>query len=358
MEIIPQVGDYVFFTTSDGLTCSGSILSVLSDHVSVQYHDPSPQLKTFLPSWIRGDRTKSQRKPPKGYKPDLCEVPIRSIELTTTLTHSGHLPESALALIRAKGIAMPFEFDPNAADDTVSSNTVSAFRKSPQRISRRSSFAVSPKQRDWIMVQLRALRANVTHDAFQDHALLLQIIIRGTRSPPASSVIDSNERAIRAMVQGDRADFECRTNQLYRIRFLMLAYPHKQWIRTPPSPQTQGKPHCKPSTCAPQSSFVRRTSPKPTPQKTNYPKAAYRPPSPTTIPRKAAHPARPQVYTGTPVLRSSTVQQTLPARGHSSRPAQQGLHLPRVRINQYTITHLFALVGLLYVLTTVYHCLC
>ena len=176
---------------------------------------------------------------------------------------------------------MPFEFDPNAADDTVSSNTVSAFRKSPQRISRRSSFAVSPKQRDWIMVQLRALQANVTHDAFQDHALLLQIIIRGTRSPPASSVIDSNERAIRAMVQGDRADFECRTNQLYRIRFLMLAYPHKQWIRTPPSPQTQGKPHCRPSTCAPHSSFVRRTSPKPTPRKTNYPKAAYRPPSPS-----------------------------------------------------------------------------
>ena len=122
------------------------------------------------------------------------------------------------------------------------------------------------------MVQLRALQANVTHDAFQDHALRLQIIVRGTRSPPASSVIDSDECAIRSMVQGDRADFECCTNQLYRIRFLMLAYPNKQWVRTPPSPRTQGKSPYRQSTCAPPSSFVRRASPKPTPRKTAYPR--------------------------------------------------------------------------------------
>ena len=203
------------------------------------------------------------------------------------------------------------------------------------------------------MVQLRALQATVTHNAFQDHALLLQIIVRGTRSPPASSVIDSNERAVRSMVQGDRADFECRTNQLYRIRFLMLAYPNKQWVRTPPSPRQQDKSPCRQSTCIPPPSFVRRKSPKPTP----HPKAVHQTLTPAPF-RTTTRPTTPQVYTGAPAHHSSPVQKGLPVCGRSSKPTRNGLRLPRACINRCTITHLFAMVGLLHVLASIYHCLC
>ena len=44
--------------------------------------------------------------------------------------------------------------------------------------------------------------------------------------------MDSDDKAIRRMVRGLKAASECRTNQVFRIHFLMQMYPHENWLQT------------------------------------------------------------------------------------------------------------------------------
>ena len=234
VDVLPKLNDYVFFTTKDGLTCSGMITQVNTTDISVHAYDPSPQIQSFLPNWIRGDRNKSQTKQPRGYAPDLVTTTFDSIELLTKLNDTGRVPNYALKLLLAKGVVMPWEFNPDA-DSPARSSAILTNSEAKQRLPRRSTFHVSNTQHQWIIQQLRILQSTVTHDPFQDHALLLQIIMRGTQSTPASSVIDANELMIQHAVPDHQAELECATNQIYRIRLIMLSSPHKQWILPTPA---------------------------------------------------------------------------------------------------------------------------
>ena len=129
---------------------------------------------------------------------------------------------------------MPWEFDSDA-NSTAHSSAILTPSEAKQRLSRRPTFHVSDTQHQWIIQQLRIPRSTDTHNPFQDHALLLQIIMRGTRSTPASSVIDANELMIQHAVPDRQAELECTTNQIYRIRLIMLSSPHKQWILPTPT---------------------------------------------------------------------------------------------------------------------------
>ena len=134
---------------------------------------------------------------------------------------------------------MPFEF--TATQDRETSSTpvhvhpaTILSSDSAARVSRRSSFAITPMQHDWIIECSNTLSIPPTHDPFLDHALLIQVIINGTSTQPAGAKMDSNLKKLKQRVQGFQADCECRTNQIFRLQFLIMAFPDVQWLKSSP----------------------------------------------------------------------------------------------------------------------------
>ena len=238
LDAVVKTGDYIFFTNSE-LTCSGIVLSVDHDSIAVHAHDPSPQLKCFLPNWTRGSREKSQKDCPRGYVPDILHTDTSCIEVVTTLTSGGRIPEQAMQQLKSLGVAMPFEF--TAVQDVAASSTPVCVHPatiqssdSVARISRRESFAITPVQHNWLIDCLNTLSISPTHDPFLDHALLIQVIVNGTSTRPAAAKMDSNLKKLKQRVQGFQADCECRTNQIFRLQFLIMAFPDTQWLKSSP----------------------------------------------------------------------------------------------------------------------------
>ena len=120
LDAVVKIGDYIFFTASD-LTCSGIVLSVNDNSIKVHAHDPSPQLKCFLPNWVKGSREKSQKNQARGYAPDTRMTNTSSIGVVTTLNTSGRVPDQAMQQLKSLGVTMPFEF--NATHDVEALST-------------------------------------------------------------------------------------------------------------------------------------------------------------------------------------------------------------------------------------------
>lgn len=134
---------------------------------------------------------------------------------------------------------MPFEF--TAVQDVAASSTPVCVHPatilssdSVARISRRESFAITPVQHNWLIDCLNTLSISPTHDPFLDHALLIQVIVNGTSTRPAAAKMDSNLKKLKQRVQGFQADCECRTNQIFRLQFLIMAFPDTQWLKSSP----------------------------------------------------------------------------------------------------------------------------
>ena len=132
---------------------------------------------------------------------------------------------------------MPFEFA--AVQDMAPSSTpvhvhpaTILSSDSVARVSRRESFAITPVQHDWIIDCLNTLSISPTHEPFLDHALLIQVIVNGTSTRPAAAKMDSNLKKLKQRVQGFQADCECRTNQVFRLQFLIMA--DTQWLKSSP----------------------------------------------------------------------------------------------------------------------------
>ena len=234
VDLIVKVDDYVFFTNSDGLTCSGLVTSVTNDDILVHAHDPSPQLKSFLPNWIRGKLDKSQRKAPRGYSPDIIATTLPDIDVVTTLDAHGHIPTRALDELKSKGVTMPFEY---LSDHLVHAHpvTVRSSGSPPLRPTRRDAFAITTLQHRWIVECITTLGVPPTNDPFLDHALLIHIMMNGKYSLPSGAKMDANIKEIKRRVQGFQADSECRTNQVFRIQFLIMAFPDTCWLRSAPA---------------------------------------------------------------------------------------------------------------------------
>ena len=225
--------DYIFYTDPNGLTCSGKVTAVNGDSITLHAHDPSPQLQTFLPNWTKTSKTgltqeNSARKQPKGFSPEIVTTKLCSVDVVTKIDGYGHVPKHAMQQLKSRGVMLPFEY--TAASASACSITVQHAQYFPC-VSRRDTFAITSSQHQWIIQCLREFDAKVTHDAFSDHALRLHIIVTRTRSPPSQAAMDSDDKAIRRMVRGLKAASECRTNQVFRIHFLMQMYPHEDWLQ-------------------------------------------------------------------------------------------------------------------------------
>ena len=183
--------DYIFYTNPAGLTCSGKVTTVHSGNIDLHAHDPSPQLRTFLPCWIKTSKDgtvqdKSARRQPKGFSPEIVTTMLSSVDVVTKIDGYGHIPKHAMQQLKSKGITLPFEYTADSA--SVCSITVQRAQYFP-RVSRRDAFAITSSQHQWVIQCLREFDARVTHDAFSDHALLLHIIVKRTRSPPSQAAM-------------------------------------------------------------------------------------------------------------------------------------------------------------------------
>ena len=345
LDTVVTAGDYVFFTSSD-LTCSGSVLSVDGDSINIHAHDPSPQLQCFLPSWVKGSREKSQREQPRGYAPDTVAVDMSDIEIVTTLSTTGRIPDHAMQQLKSLGITMPFEF--NSSHDEALSTPVRAHPATVQssgsavRVSRRASFAIAPAQHEWIVDCLNTLSIPPTHDPFLDHALLIQVIINGTSTLPAGAKMDSNLKKIKQRVQGFQADCECRTNQVFRLQFLIMAFPDTNWLKSSPvasrslprhptSPVTAQAP-ATPITPRGQVATAPPITPRGLPLRRDQPSRSFgKPPSNAHAPSPSTRPSRPRGGPFSPVRTSPS-----PARSPKTSPSPA--RSPKSRDSRPSIT--------------------
>ena len=225
---------YIFSTNSGDLTCSGLVPFVANDAILVHAHNPSPQLKSFLPNWTRCKFDKSQRKAPRGDSPEIIATTLSDVEVVTTLDAHGHIPARAMDQLKSKGVTMPFEFQ-SALLARAHPVTLRSSQNSPLRPSRRDAFAISTLQHQWITDCITTLGVPPTNDPFLDHTLLIHIMMNGKYSLPAGATMDANIKEIKRRVQGFQADCECRTNQFFRIQFLIMAFPDVRRLRSAPT---------------------------------------------------------------------------------------------------------------------------
>ena len=323
LDTVVNTGDYVFFTTHE-LTCSGTVLSVDGNSINVHAHDPSPQLKCFPPNWLKGSREKSQKDQPRGYAPDTVVVDMPDIEIVTTLSTSGRIPDHAMQQLKSLGITMPFELD--ASRDAALSVPVHALPATVQssssvaRVSRRASFAITPAQHEWIVDCLNTLSIPPTHDPFLDHALLIQVIINGTSAQPAGAKMDSNLKKLKQRGQGFQADCECRTNQVFRLQFLIMAFPDTQWLKSSPVASRSLPRH----SASPVATQVPSTpiTPRGLPLRHDQPSRSIgKPPSNARAPSSSTRPSMPRGDPFSPVRTSPSPVRSPKSRDVKCRPS-------------------------------------
>ena len=165
---------YIFSTNSGDLTCSGLVPFVANDAILVHAHNPSPQLKSFLPNWTRCKFDKSQRKAPRGDSPEIIATTLSDVEVVTTLDAHGHIPARAMDQLKSKGVTMPFEFQ-SALLARAHPVTLRSSQNSPLRPSRRDAFAISTLQHQWITDCITTPGVPPTNDPFLDRALLMTV---------------------------------------------------------------------------------------------------------------------------------------------------------------------------------------
>ena len=155
---------------------------------------------------------------------------------------------------------MPFEY---LSEHLVHAHpvTVRSSGSPPLRPTRRDAFAITTLQHRWIVECITALGVPPTNDPFLDHALLIHIMMNGKYSLPSGAKMDANIKEIKRRVQGFQADSECRTNQVFRIQFLIMAFPDTCWLRSAPATSRSLPRSPRDTTVRPQRSPHRQASP-------------------------------------------------------------------------------------------------